>query len=210
MRALTESFPSLPRRSSPAGVTFAQVGRGWSDWPTPYADAQRTSWLQTDPNISVESMSKPGFELQWTSKLDNQRRGLHGLTQGVTASGVTLFVPASLVAGSSNKLYMLDNDTGYVIWSRTFEGALPAPTGACSGGVTAAPTRIVSGAAPPTSPAGAPPPPARGNQQGYRSLLGEPGQGIPVEPRGGGPPRGAAAGSCSPGRSARPRCAGPR
>jgi hypothetical protein len=58
-----------------AGVTFAQVGRGWSDWPTPHADAQRTSWLQTDPNISVESLSKPGFELQWTSKLDNQRRG---------------------------------------------------------------------------------------------------------------------------------------
>lgn len=167
------------------GVTFAQVGRGWSDWPTPYADAQRTSWLQTDPKISVESISKPWFELQWTSKLDNQRRGLHGLTQGVTASGVTLFVPASIVAGSSNKLYLLDNDTGYVIWSRTFDGPLPAPTGACSGGVTAAPTRIVSGAAPPTAPAGAPPPPAgRGIQQGYRSLVGEPGQGIPVEPRG--------------------------
>ena len=152
------------------GVTFAQVGRGWSDWPTPYADAQRTSWLRTDPNISVESMSKPGFELQWTSKLDNQRRGLHGLTQGVTASGVTLFVPASLVAGSSNKLYMLDNDTGYVIWSRTFEGTLPAPTAACSGGVTAAPTRIVSGAAPPTPTAGAPPPPAARESAGLSQL----------------------------------------
>jgi outer membrane protein assembly factor BamB len=175
-------------------VTFAQVGRGWSDWPTPYADAQRTSWLPADPNISVESISKPGFELQWTSKLDNQRRGLHGLTQGVTASGVTLFVPASIVAGSSNKLYMLDNDTGYVIWSRTFEGTPPAPTVACSGGVTAAPTRIVSGAAPSAPTADAAPAPAgRGNQQGYRSSLGEPGQGIPVEPRGGGPGRGAPA-----------------
>ena len=119
------------------GVTFAQVGRGWSDWPTPYADAQRTSWMQSDPNISVASLSKPGFELQWTSKLDSQRRGPNGLTQGVTFSGVTLFVPASLVAGSSNKLYMLDNDTGYVVWTRTFEGTLPAPTGACSGGITA-------------------------------------------------------------------------
>src|SRR5688572_20146904 len=146
------------------GVTFAQVGRCWSDWPTPYADAQRTSWLRTDPNISVESMSKPGFELQWTSKLDNQRRGLHGLTQGVTASGVTLFVPASIVAGSSNKLYMLDNDTGYVIWSRTFEGTLPAPSVACSGGVPSAPTRIVSGAAPTAPDAVAPPPAGRANQ----------------------------------------------
>ena len=202
--------PLLAASLIAGGVTFAQVGRGWSDWPTPYADAQRTSWLQTDPNISVESMSKPGFELQWTSKLDNQRRGLHGLTQGVTASGVTLFVPASLVAGSSNKLYMLDNDTGYVIWSRTFEGALPAPTGACSGGVTAAPTRIVSGAAPPTPTAGAPPPPARGNQQGYRSLLGEPGQGIPVEPRGGGPPRGAAAAPARQGGAPGPGAPGTR
>src|SRR5918995_1013845 len=190
------------------GVTFAQVGRGWSDWPTPYADAQRTSWLQTDPNISVESISKPGFELQWTSKLDNQRRGLHGLTQGVTASGVTLFVPTSLVAGSSNKLYMLDNDTGYVIWSRTFEGTLPAPTVACSGGLTAAPTRIVSGAAAPTASAVAPPPAGRGNQQGYRSLLGEPGQGIPVEPRGGGPPRGAPVGPARQGGAPAPAAQG--
>src|SRR5918995_7436216 len=190
------------------GVTFAQVGRGWSDWPTPYADAQRTSWLRTDPNISVESLSKPGFELQWTSKLDNQRRGPHGLTQGVTASGVTLFVPTSLVAGSSNKLYMLDNDTGYVIWSRTFEGTLPTPTAACSGGVTAAPTRIVSGAAAPTASAVAPTPAGRGNQQGYRSLLGEPGQGIPIEPRGGGPPRGAPVGPARQGGAPGPAARG--
>lgn len=174
------------------GITRAQVGRGWSDWPTSYADAQRTSWLPADPNISVESISKPGFDLQWTSKLDNQRRGLHGLTQGVTFSGVTLFVPASLVAGSSNKLYLVDNDTGHIIWTRTFEGTLPPPAGECGGGVTAAPTRIVSAAAATGVASTTPPAPARGNQQGYRSLLGEPGQGIPVEPRGGGPPRGAA------------------
>jgi outer membrane protein assembly factor BamB len=177
------------------GAIFAQVGRGWSDWPTPYADAQRTSWLRTDPKISVESMSTPGFELQWTSKLENRSRGLAGLTQGVTASGVTLFVPTSIVAGSSNTLYMLDNDTGYVVWSRRFEGTLPAPTPGCSGGITAAPTRIVSGAAAPTWAEGSFAAPAgRGNQQGFRSALGEPGQGIPVEPRGGGPGRAAAPG----------------
>ncbi len=125
-------------------------------------------------------------------ELENQRRGLQGFTQGVTASGVTLFVPASIVAGSSNNLFMLDNDTGHMIWSRRFEGPLPASTGPCTGGITAAPTRIVNAAAEPTPSPGAataPPPPA---QQGYRSSLGEPGQGIPVEPRGGpgrgGPP----------------------
>ncbi|MSU66065.1 MAG: hypothetical protein EXS38_08215 [Opitutus sp.] len=174
-------------------MTFAQVNRGWSDWPTPYADAQRTSWLRTDPKISVDSLSAPGFELQWTSKLANQTRGLAGLTQGVTASGVTLFVPASLVAGSSNNLYLVDNDTGYVVWSRTFEGTLPAVTAGCSGGIASAPTRIVAAAAAPTPVPGAPAaaPAGRGNQQGYRSLLGEPGQGIPVEAGGGRPGRAA-------------------
>lgn len=184
------------------GVAFAQVGRGWSDWPTPYADAQRTSWLRTDPNISVESMSRPGFELQWTSKLDNRRRGRQGLTQGVAASGVTLFVPTSLLAGSSNNLYMLDNDTGHLVWSRTLEGTLPPATALCTGGITAAPTRIVSGLAEPTPGAGAIAPPGGRGNQGYRSLLGEPGQGIPVEPRGGGPGRGggAPAGAAAPAR----------
>lgn len=180
-------------------VIVAQVGRGWSDWPTPYADAQRTSWLRTDPNISVESMSKPGFDLQWTSKLDNEHRGPQGLTQGVTASGVTLFVPTSLVAGSSNTLYMLDNDTGYVVWTRRFEGSLPAATAACSGGITVAPTRIVSGTAAPTSELVATAPPSGRGNQGFRSLLGEPGQGIPVEPRAGGPGRGAGAPGAGPG-----------
>jgi len=186
-------------------VAIAQVGRGWSDWPTPYADAQRTSWLRTDPKISVESLSKSGFNLQWTSKLDELGRGSQHLTPGVTASGVTLFVPVSLVAGA-NKLYMVDNDTGHIVWSRAFEVTTPPTTGSCGGGISSAPTRIVSGVAEPTSPPSAPAPQGGGgNQQGYRSYVGEPGEGIPVEPRApgrGGPPG-------PPGTAARPGGAGP-
>src|SRR5262245_6847529 len=124
--------------------TLAQVGRGGSEWLTAQGDAQRSSWIRTDAKISLESMSKPGFELQWTSKLDNQPRLLNGLMQGVTANGVTLFVPMSIVAGSSNTVYAIDNDTGYVVWRRQFEGALPQPTAECAGGITASATRIVS------------------------------------------------------------------
>ena len=102
------------------GVTFAQVGRGWSDWPTPYADAQRTSWLRTDPNISVESLSKPGFELQWTSKLDELRPRVPGPHAGSNRQRRHALRAGSLVAGA-NSLYMLDNDTGHIVWSRTFE-----------------------------------------------------------------------------------------
>ena len=90
-------------------VALAQPGRGGSQWLTSLADAQRTSWVRTDEKISVGTLSKPGFEQQWKAKLDNQPRGPHGLGQGVTASGVTLFVPISLVTGSSNNVYAIDN-----------------------------------------------------------------------------------------------------
>src|SRR5262245_9669078 len=114
-------------------IAVAQPGRGGSQWLTALGDAQRTSWIRTDDKISIETLSKPGFELQWKSALDNKPRGLQGLAQGVSASGVTLFVPMSIVAGSANNVYGIDNDTGFVVWKRTFDSALPAPTAACPG-----------------------------------------------------------------------------
>ena len=186
-------------------VTFAQPGRGGSQWLTALADAQRTSWVRADDKISVASLSKPGFELQWKSKLDNQPRGAHGLAQGVTASGVTLFVPMSVVAGSSNNVYGIDNDLGYVVWRRHFDAALPAATAACAGGITvrgdAHRQAAIRRRLPPSAGFGG----GRGRGVvGYRSLLGEPGEGVPVEGRAAGPARGGdpprrAAGRAPPG-----------
>jgi hypothetical protein len=166
------------------GLTFAQPGRGGSQWLTAQGDAQRTSWVRTDDKISTAAMAKPGFELQWKVKLDNRPRGVYGLGQGVTASGVTLFVPMSVVTGSSNNVYGIDNDIGYVVWQRHFDAALPAATPACPGGITTAATRIVRLDATPatTQSFGGG---GRG-AVGYRSLLGEPGEGVPVEGRAGG------------------------
>ena len=170
-------------------ITFAQPGRGGSQWLTALADAQRTSWVRSDDKISVAALSKPGFELQWKAKLDNQARGVHGLTQGVTASGVTLFVPMSIVAGSSNNVYGIDNDLGYVVWQRHFDAALPAATAACAGGITSAATRIVRLDSP-TAASAAGFGGGRGRGVvGYRSLLGEPGEGVPAEGRAAGPGR---------------------
>lgn len=166
-------------------ITFAQPGRGGSQWLTTLGDAQRTSWVRTDDKISVEALSKPGFDPQWKVKLDNQARGLHGLGQGVTASGVTLFVPMSLVTGSSNNVYAIDNDIGYVVWQRHFEAPMPAVTPACAGGITSAATRIVRLDALVATGRGFGNP-GRANV-GYRSLLGEPGQGVPLEGRASGP-----------------------
>jgi hypothetical protein len=170
-------------------ITFAQPGRGGSQWLTSLADAQRTSWVRSDDKISVATLSKPGFDERWKVKLDNQPRGVHGLTQGVTASGVTLFVPMSIVAGSSNSVYGIDNDLGYVVWRRHFDAALPAATAACAGGITSAATRIVKLDSPTTAGAAGFGGGRGRGVVGYRSLLGEPGEGVPAEGRAAGPGR---------------------
>src|SRR5690242_9044136 len=68
-------------------------------WPTAYGDAQHSSWIRTDATISPESMSRPGFALQWKTKLESPARQGVSLTQGVVSPGVTLFTPLSTVAG---------------------------------------------------------------------------------------------------------------
>ena len=173
-----------------AGVVLAQTRGGGSEWLTVQGDAQRTSWIRTDAAISVDSFATPGFELQWKVKLENQPRQLNGLAQGVTANGVTLFVPMSLVTGSSNNVYSIDNDTGYVVWQRHFDAALPAATAACPGGITAAATRVVP--LTPPAPAAGRGGGGGGRGAGYRGSVSEPGQGVTVPPRGGGPARGGA------------------
>ena len=186
----------------------AQVGRGSTEWLTAGGDAQRTFWVRTDPKISVAAMSAPGFELQWTTKLDNGSRGGAGLMHGVTANGVTLFVPMSLVAGSANNIYAIDNDLGHVVWTRRFEATIPAATAQCPGGMTAGATRIVPLEPAPITLALAGLTPAGGGRAGqsYRSVIGEPGAGVPLEGRGGRqnapPPINAPVGGAVPGGAA--------
>jgi hypothetical protein len=93
---------------------------------------------------------------------------------------VTLFVPMSLVTGSSNTVYGIDNDIGYVVWQRRFNVALPAATANCPGGISAGATRLVKldGTVSTVPGFGG----GRG-AVGYRSVLGEPGQGVPLEAR---------------------------
>jgi hypothetical protein len=117
-----------------------------------------------------------------------------------------LFVPMSVVTGSSNTVYGIDNDIGYVVWERRFDAALPPPTPGCPGGISAGATRIVrlDGTVSSFPGFGG----GRG-AVGYRSLLGEPGQGVPVEGRAGGPGRASGDPSPAPNAGRGARGAGP-
>lgn len=161
---------------------FAQGRNIGNEWPTALGDAQRTNWMRSDPNISIESLAKPGFELQWKAGLEGQR-GLKPAVQGVTANGVTLFTPLSIVTGA-NDVIAIDNDTGETFWYKSF-GSAAAGSGACGAAPVAATRQApLVPAAPTMGGAG-----GRGGRGGYSSAVGNPGEGAPIPPgagRGGG------------------------
>ncbi len=183
---ITRSFIVLAACMSAGVAVWAQGRNIGPEWQAASADAQRTSWQRIDPNISVENLSKPGFELQWTTKLPSPL-----MSEAVTVNGVGLFWPVSLIAGSTNSVSLIDNDTGNVQWTRSFGLSRGTPTPGCSGMVAAAARPV---ALAPPAPAA---PRAGGGGRGgtgYRGAVGAPGEGVPVElsQRGGGG-RGAAA-----------------
>jgi hypothetical protein len=166
-----------------AVVVVGSQGRGNpTEWPTAYADAQRTSWIRSDVSISPQTLSEPGFELQWKTTLESPVRHGVSLSAGVVTSGVNIFTPLSTIAAPSNQVFAIDNDTGNLFWTRRFEGALAAGTAECPGGISGSLTRMVNLTTPD-------PGPGRGGGRGrgaYSSAVGEPGAGVPVPGRGGG------------------------
>ena len=180
---MTASATRIVRGCAFAAICALAGAIGWAqgrnigfDWPATGADAQRTAWLRLDPNISAANLSKPGFEFLWREKLDNTPRQSMSLHQGVTMNGLIGFTPASFVTGVSNNVFAVDNDTGFPVWHRRFDAALPAPTATCPGGMTGASARVVSLV---REPLQLPAPAAPGSS--YRGGIGLPGEGVPME-----------------------------
>jgi outer membrane protein assembly factor BamB len=157
-------------------IGWAQGRNIGFDWPASGADAQRTAWLRLDPNISADNLAKPGFEFLWREKLENAPRLSASLSQGVTMNGLIGFTPASFVTGASNNVFAIDNDTGYPVWHRHLDAALPTATADCPGGITGAAGRTVA-LVPERLQLPAPAAPGRG----YRGGIGDPGEGVPME-----------------------------
>lgn len=162
------------------GMAQAQFGRGDGGWSTVGGDAQRSSWVRTDAKISKDSMQKPGFQLVWKLKLNNDPRQLNGLTPPPLMDryiGIKGFRALGFVGGSSDNIYAVDVDLGRIDWETHFTSKSPQKDGtlACPGGMTANTARALTAAFPSA------PPPARGGGGGRgtpaKSAVGEPGEG---------------------------------
>ena len=175
---LTVAFAGL--FASTAYTQFANGGPG--DWTTSRLNAQRTAWKKTDTYISVASMEQPGFALQWETRLNNPAREMSSLI-GAATLGAN-FNPLSFVTGSSNNIFAIDNDTGFVHWQRHIDAPLSqAGSLSCPGGMTAAASRSTDlvETAGPSGPNFMTM--ARGPYQG---AVGKPGEGVPSHLMSGG------------------------
>src|SRR3954469_15518663 len=93
-----------------AGVASAQFGGGPA-WNAAGGDAQRTSWVRADPNISVANMQKPGFQFLWKVKLNNEAKGDYAVSQAVDFPryiGYRGFRSYAFFGGASNTAVALD------------------------------------------------------------------------------------------------------
>ncbi len=179
------------------GTAYTQFGRAsGAEYATAGMDAQRTAYAKTDRFISKDGFSAGGFQLQWKLKVEGTPRGLVSVIGGTTSGG-GLTKPLNVIVSPNNTLTTVDDDTGVRGWVRHFDAALPASsTLACPGGITGNASRPVD--LTPPAPAA-----ARGGgaalaggraPQGYMSVVGEPGAGLPASAvtRGGRAPAGAA------------------
>ena len=135
-----------------AGVVWSQ-GRGnpTTGRPRPAMRSERRGCGTTSTSRSRHGAARIRAAMEDEARKSGPTRCL--ADPGVVTSAVNLFTPVSTIAGPSNVIFAVDNDTGNVFWTRRFDGALPPGTAACPGGISGAPTRMVNLVIPPPGPA---------------------------------------------------------
>jgi len=156
-----------------AAAARAQGGRGSPDWMTAGGDAQRSSWVPTDPKISVSSLEKPGFQVAWKVKLTSEPSVAATLDRYIGYRGFRSF---ALVGSRSGDITAFDTDLGRIEWKKSLSvGATSRDASTpCGGGMTANVARA-TGAAFPAAPGGRGGGGGRGNAA--KSAVGAPDEG---------------------------------
>ena len=173
----------------------AQFGGGAGDYSTAGSDAQRSSWVRTDPKISPGALQKPGFAFIWKVKVSNQPTTLSPANLLTRYIGYRGFRALAFIGGTSDRVFAFDTDLGHIEWQKS----IAASTSSC--GMTSNLARPVSAAFP--SGGG-----GRGGGGGGRggpakSAVGDSGEGATIlkeiAARGGGDQQGGRRGAGAPG-----------
>ena len=84
-------------------------------------DAQRSNWVRNDAKISLETLSKPGFDLVWKLKLGDTPRQLNSMTPPALLDFYIShrgFRTLGFFGTSSNRVVAVDTDLGRLEWEK--------------------------------------------------------------------------------------------
>jgi hypothetical protein len=96
-----------------------QFGGGAGDFSTAGSDAQRSSWVRTDPKISPIALQKPGFALVWKVKVANQPTALSPANLLTRYIGYRGFRALGFIGGTADKVFAFDTDLGHIEWQKS-------------------------------------------------------------------------------------------
>ncbi len=172
-KALTTLAVAAVASIALAPNAFAQ--RGGPDWTTSAGDAQRTSWVRWDPQVTPAKIVKPdAFKFLWKVPMDGTASRPSEPVEISTYIGYRGFKALTVVSGP-NYIYTVDYDLGVPFWSKHYESTAKAP------GCAVWPSAV--GKLSPLTPAASRQ--ARATI-GYRTVTGKPHEGIPLEAAMGG------------------------
>ena len=167
---------AIPAVCALLSQSVAHAQRGVGDWTTGGFDAQRSHWVRNDAKISVESMRKPGFALDWKINLGDISGKQAQLTPPVLLDfyiGYRGFRSLGFFGGGANTVVGIDTDLGRLEWKKNVDTrSSVSGNGGCPGGMTSGVTRATTLTYPPV-------PTGRGAGRGNpaRSGVGEPFEG---------------------------------
>jgi outer membrane protein assembly factor BamB len=112
------------------GGVVAGMTPAWAqEWATGGSDAQRSSWVRTDPKISPAGIRKPGFQFLWKLQVTEESTKAQAVTPPVLLDlviGYRGFRALGFVGAGADHLVALDTDLGRMEWERRFARAAPA------------------------------------------------------------------------------------
>jgi hypothetical protein len=177
MRKLIAAISLASAAALAAPAARAQI----REWTTSNGDAQRTSWVRTDPRLTRDAVQKGEFKFLWKMKLNNETRQLYSLTEPILMDRLIShrgFKTLAFVGGSAERVFAIDTDLARPYWEMVINYSSIAPPGystmACPGGLIGAVTRPTVVAPPAFAAAGGA---GRGGRSG--GSVGEPGRGAP-------------------------------
>jgi outer membrane protein assembly factor BamB len=109
------------------GQAFGQSSET-PEWSTDSFDPQRDAWQRDETKISP--VNAKDIQLLWKVKTDNKPMGMQSFREPLIIAGVPTTSGAktvAILAGSSNDVYVLDADTGSMIWQKKLQWSSSMP-----------------------------------------------------------------------------------